>query len=294
MSDAAPRPAASLAICSFNGAKRLSACLDAVAALRCEKPWEIVLVDNASTDGTAALMQDFATRAPVPVRYVRETRRGLGAARVAALAAARGEVVVCTDDDCYAAPDLLSVMLAAFADPNLGYATGRILLFDPTDAPVTIQPSTTPKRFPAGETVPVGDVQGANLAFRRDAAVAAGGFDPLLGAGTPFPSEDFDFSLRMSAAGWDGVYLPEAVVYHHHGRKPDAAARLFRGYRIGAGAVYAKSVFFLPGLRGKVLLAWARQQFWLLRSTPSLMFYEYWGAIRYLLARFGAARGRAA
>lgn len=287
-------PTVTLAICSFNGAKRLPACLEAIAALRCDVKWEIVLVDNASTDATPALMQDFVRTAPVPVRYVRETRRGLGAARVAALAASRGEIVVCTDDDCYPAPDFLEVNRAAFADPKIGYVTGRILLFDPTDAPVTIQTSTTPARFPAGRSTPVGDVQGANLAFRREAAIAAGGFDPLLGAGTKFPSEDFDFSLRMSAAGWDGAYLPQSVVYHHHGRKPEAASLLFRGYRIGAGAVYAKSVLFLPGLRRQVLLAWARQQYWLLKSTPSLMFYEYWGALSYLCTRLRAGLGRTA
>lgn len=285
-----PAPALTLAICSFNGARRLPACLEAVAALRCGQDWDVVLVDNASTDGTPAVMRDFAARAPVPVRIVRETRKGLGAARQAALAAARGGIVACTDDDCYVAPDFLEAILAAFADPRLGYISGRILLFDPDDAPVTIQTATEPKRFPAGAATGVGEIQGASLAFRREAAIAAGGFDPLLGAGTPFPSEDFDFGLRMSASGWDGAYVPELVVHHHHGRKADAAESLFRGYRIGAGAVYAKALLDLPGLRLRVLMAWARQQKWLLRSAPRHAWLEYVGAARYLRARRRARR----
>lgn len=292
MNDAAP--AITLAICSYNGAKRLPACLDAVAALRCGQPWEVVLVDNASTDATAQIMQDFAASAPVPVRYVCETRRGLGAARVAALAAARGDIVACTDDDCYAEPDFLDAALKAFADPRIGYISGRILLFDPTDAPVTIQTATEPKRFPAGEATGVGEIQGASLAFRREAAIAAGGFDPMLGAGTPFPSEDFDFSLRMSAAGWDGAYVPELVVHHHHGRKADAAAHLYRGYRIGAAAVYVKALLDLPGLRRKVLVAWAKQQRWMLRTAPKHAFYEHLGAVQYAFARLRRRFARSA
>lgn len=278
-------PGITLAICSFNGARRLPACLDAVAALRCSKPWEVVLVDNASTDATGAIMRDFAVCAPVPVRLVRETRRGLGAARGAALAAARGDIVACTDDDCYTEADFLEAALAAFADPRIGYISGRILLFDPDDAPVTIQTATEPKRFLAGEMTGVGEIQGASLAFRREAALAAGGFDPMLGAGTPFPAEDFDFALRMSAAGWDGAYVPGMTVHHHHGRKADAAAHLYRGYRMGAAAVYVKALLDLPGLRRKVLVAWARQQRWMLRTAPGHAFYEHLGAMQYVFAR---------
>lgn len=280
-----PAPAITLAICSFNGAKRLPACLEAVAALRCSRPWEVVLVDNGSTDLTGAIMRDFAARAPVPVRLVHEARKGLGAARAAALAAARGDFVACTDDDCYVDPGFLEAALEAFEDPRVGYISGRILLFDPDDAPITIQTATEPRRFPAGQVVRAGEVQGASLAFRRQAAIAAGGFDPMLGAGTAFPAEDLDFVLHMSAAGWDGAYVPELLVHHHHGRRGEAAARVYRGYRFGAAAVYVKALLGLPGLRRKVFKTWARQQGRAFRTAPRHAFYEHLGAARYVGAR---------
>jgi GT2 family glycosyltransferase len=210
---------------------------------------------------------------------------------MATLKAARGEIIVCTDDDCYVEPNFLNVALEAFRDPRVGMITGRILLFDADDAPVAIQTSTRSRRFNAGEVLRAGEVQGASLAYRRRAAIAAGGFDPLLGAGTPFPAEDLDFGLRVLAAGWDALYVPEFLVLHHHGRDQEAAARLTRGYRIGAGAVYAKALLEQTSMRRKVLRAWVGQQYLWLRKAPTLLLYEYFGAISYLLARHRAARG---
>lgn len=274
-----------LVICSFNGERRLPACLEAVSRLEGRGQWDILLVDNASTDGTSRMLEAFAKQSPVETRYLREEARGLGAARAAALAAARGDIVAFTDDDCYVASDFIEAVRNAFADPRIGVVGGRVTLFDPNDAPVTILTSREPRRFPAGYIMRPGEVHGACLAFRRCAAMDAGGFDPLFGAGTAFPGEDFDLGLRVLAAGWDGAYAPEVVVQHHHGRKLDASRRLIRGYRMGAGAVFTKALLDLRGLRRQVIRAWAGQQFLWLRTAPLLMFYEYIGAVRYLWAR---------
>jgi GT2 family glycosyltransferase len=85
-------------------------------------------------------------------------------------------------------------------------------------------------------------VHGANLAVRREVLAAIGGFDPLLGPGTPcVAAEDIELVARAVWAGWRARYDPAPVVSHHHGRKPgEEADRVRRGYDYGRGAYYTK------------------------------------------------------
>jgi hypothetical protein len=200
----------------------------------------LIVVDNGSSDETAATIREFAARAGFPVRYVFEPKPGLGNARNSGVAMAGGAIVAFTDDDCYPAPDFLARMWSAFADLSVGYITGRILLHDPTDEPMTIRVSTTPLTFPAKSFINAGAVSGANIAFRRSVLDKIGGFDPLFGTGSLFSAEDLDAAGRASLLGWRGEYRPEVVVSHHHGRKSADIPRLVRAYGIGIGAYHMK------------------------------------------------------
>ena len=250
----------SLVICTRNRAAALERCLEPVAALRHDGPWELIVVDNGSTDESAAVIARFAARGSIRVRAVEQLVKGLSNARNAGVAAAAGDIVLFTDDDCYVAPDLLDACAVAFADPAVGYATGRVTLHDPDDAAVTVNESLEPRRFPPRVFLPAGAVKGANLAFRRaalDAIVERGvPFDPLFGSGASFPAEDADAAQRAALAGWVGVYDPAMAVAHHHGRKVGDLATLFRDYDIGRGAFHAKLLLARGGLRPG-LRAWA-------------------------------------
>lgn len=235
-----PPPAVSLVICTRNRAAFLPACLDAVTALRPTAPWEVVLVDNGSTDETPALLAAFAEDAPFAVTVVREARPGLAAARNAGVAAARGGVLAFTDDDCYPAPDFLDRWLDVFADPAVAFGAGRILLHDPDDYPITIRTDTTPTAIVPHGFIEPGLVQGANMAFRREVVWALGGFDPALGPGGVFNFEDLDMSSRAAAAGYAGGFFPGPVVRHHHRRRlPRDVRALQRSYDRGRGAYFA-------------------------------------------------------
>lgn len=202
---------------------------------------EVVLVDNGSTDDTLAVMQDFCKINSKLWRVVQEPRSGNSAGRNRGIANSSGEVVLFIDDDCY--PD------RAFAlewkrifdrDPDLGFATGKILPFDERRSPIGCNISTTPEWIPPATFFRRGFVQGSNMAFRRRCLTMAGLFDSRFGAGTPFAGEEWDVALRASFAGWKGGYFPEPSVAHDHGRSEvDASVRL-RYYDFGAGAVYAK------------------------------------------------------
>lgn len=240
MAEAAlPRPAVSLIICTRNRAAQLAACLATVSTIRCERPWEIVIVDNGSNDNTREVASDFL-RGQVRGQYVWEPCAGLSRARNAGTAASEAEIVAFTDDDCYPASDLLDRHCEIFADESIGFAGGRILLHDPQDYPLTVNESTETSRFAAGSIVPCAVVQGANMAFRRRALLDIGGFDPGFGAGTAFPAEDWDAVARACFSGWSGGYFPAPTVSHHHGRNASAAQRQLRAYHYASGAVYAK------------------------------------------------------
>jgi hypothetical protein len=282
----------SLIIATRDRCQQLQRCLDAVIRLKFERPWELIVVDNGSTDETAQVIEKFRGSAPVKVRSVLQPQPGLGNAHNAGVAIALGKIVAFTDDDCYPEPDLLRCIWSAFQDSAVGYITGRIILHDRSDHPITINESTTPVTFPGRSFLGIGAVAGANMAFRREVLLEVGGFDPLFGPGSLFNAEELDAASRASAAGWRGEYRPDVVVRHHHGRKAADAPRLLKSYAIGAGAYHMKLL-----LNGEFL--WFLQSIYQLprryRFSGRMIAYEPVGAIKYaylclkaaLCGRFG-------
>lgn len=279
----------SLILCTRNRAAALGRCLAAVAAIEFDGPWELVIVDNGSTDATAGVIREFAAAmTALRVVYVLQPVPGLSNARNAGVAAAAGDLILFTDDDCYVEAGILDAVQAAFADASVGFASGRVRLFDAEDAPVTINESCVPLRFMSGRFLPAGAVKGANLAFRRGVLEAIGPFDPLFGSGSLFPAEDADAAMRASLAGWDGVYDPGIVVWHHHGRKAGDVAGLLRAYDVGRGAYHAK-LLGLPGGLGPGWRAWAGL-FGRARARRGLFRGEITGAIGFFRARWRGSR----
>lgn len=290
---AAPEPPKiSLIVCTRNRAAKLRACLDRIARLRASIPWELFLVDNRSTDDTAKVIHEFIATVPFPSYYLFVERPGNGAGRNAAIELSRGEIVAFTDDDCYVDEMFLERVYEVFEDPTVGYMSGRILLFDKTDYPVTINESTQPLPISAYHLAAPGLIQGANVAFRRAALDAAGLFDPNFGAGTRFSGEECELAMRVSRQGWRGGYFPAPIVWHHHGRKSADSKGLMKFYGVGEGALYAKGLLD-KSLRRDIALVWARSiardlfrhgtvghlwhvlcgavQYWYLRATGQLV-----------------------
>src|SRR5215472_13694395 len=162
----------SLVIGTRDRCEKLARCLQSVRQISFERPWELIVVDNGSTDGTAAIAREFATIAPIPVRYVFEPKPGLGNAHNAGVEVACGEILAFTDDDCYPTPDFLNSLWSAFGDPSVGYISGRILVYDPADARKGSVRHPEPVTFPPNSFVGPGSLfGGANMAFRRQVLV---------------------------------------------------------------------------------------------------------------------------
>jgi glycosyltransferase involved in cell wall biosynthesis len=217
----------SIVICTRDRSASLARCLASLARLD-PAPHEVVVVDNASSDGETARVV-----AATPFRYVREDTPGLDRARNRGIAEARHDLIAFTDDDVEADPGWLRALAATFADLAVAGVTGRVLpasletpaerLFqsygngmDKGGAPRLFDPAALkPADLLRAQAVGVG----ANMAFRRQALAAVGGFDPDLDAGTPAAGGgDLDLFHRLLAAGFVLRYEPAAVVHHHHRR----------------------------------------------------------------------------
>lgn len=225
------------------------------------RTWELIVVNDASTDNTDEVLEAFAREVPFRTVVVRNEQPGLSRARNTGVRASQAPLIAFTDDDCYVAPDFLTRIVDGFRNPAYGFIGGRVLLHDPSDAPETIKEDEEPAEVDPFAIVLPGFIHGANMAFRRQVWDAVGGFDPRLGSGTRFVADDVDFLARVAAAGWAGAYLPGPTVRHHHGRKPGAdVARLRTLYARGRGAYYTKGCLD-PQRRG----LYARHWYWNLR-----------------------------
>jgi glycosyltransferase involved in cell wall biosynthesis len=284
----------SLVVCTHNRAQRLVDCLDAVDRIDSARAWEIIVVDNASDDDTAAVVRQAAARMRAPLRLVHEPRVGVSRARNLGWHTASGSIVSYVDDDCYPAPDFVDHIVHRFEqDHALGYLGGAVLPYDESDALVTYVVDPSSIDIPSRGFVTPGLMICANLAFRREALERIGGFDVAFGYGAGFPGgvdaviEDLDAAARVSAAGWRGSYDPRVIVRHHHGRKPGPNVEgLKRGYDVGRGAFYAKAALDSQ-LRRTYLVGWARLTAGRVRRRehPRALGRELVGAARYLVSR---------
>lgn len=222
-------------------------------------PTEVVVVDNASSDGT---LQMLATRFP-GVTVVRNTEN-LGFGRAVNRGAAEAgdeDVIVLINNDAVCAPDFIAELLAPFADPSVGMVAGVLLqgaapgLIDSAG----IELDTTlgswdylwnqPLTALDSAHDPVGPCGGA-AAYRLPAFRELGGFDEALFAYW----EDVDLALRFREAGWRCVLAPDARALHEHGQTLGAASPAARRLEaFGRGYVLAKY-----RVAGRNPLRWAR------------------------------------
>src|SRR5688500_504515 len=100
---------ASVLICTYNRARLLEATLASLAAMRVppDLHWDVIVVDNNSTDGTRAVIESHVHAFPVALRYVFEPRQGKSHALNSGAAASAAEVIAFTDDDVRIDPDWL-------------------------------------------------------------------------------------------------------------------------------------------------------------------------------------------
>lgn len=215
---------ASVIVCTYNRADSLQETLQAIKAQ--ELPggyqWEVVVVDNNSTDRTRVVVEELREDWP-GLRYEFEGQQGLSCARNHGIAVAQGDIVLFTDDDVLPEPDWVAITVAGMTKYEADACGGFI-------APIweTPPPSWMTERFHgflAIRTERVDDYIitkvsdapfGANMAFRRKLFDCVGGFDTTRGRkGAVLASgEDGELFERILSAGLKAVFLGQARVHH--------------------------------------------------------------------------------
>lgn len=207
----------SLILCTRNRAPSLARTLASVGRLAVPEGLraELVVVDNGSTDDTAARVREAALP-NMPVRLVSEPEAGLALARNAGLRAARGDVLLFTDDDVTLPERWLADLSAPLLSGRAGAVAGRIAL-----APGLLRPWMTPfHRVVLGSTELMrapepGVMFGASFGLARAVLADVPAFDPALGAGALGSGEETLFAWQLLTVGHRLVLAEGPPLLHH-------------------------------------------------------------------------------
>jgi GT2 family glycosyltransferase len=200
------QPLVSVIIPNWNGIDYLPTCLNALRA-QTHSRVEVIIADNASTDGSLALICD---EYPEVKLVALGTNRGFTGACNAGIDAAQGEIIALLNNDTEAAPTWLEAVVGAFARyPEAGIVASKMLLFDRRDTLHAAGDFVRKNGLPGNRGVWEKD-DGAS-AYRRVMLDSIG----LLDDDFFFSCEDVDLAWRAQLSGWRAVYVPDAVVYHH-------------------------------------------------------------------------------
>ena len=213
----------SIAICTYNNAGKVRTVLESLRGLICPPTleYEVLVVDNNSSDETKAVVERCQEVWGQRLRYVFEGTQGLSHARNRALKEAAGDIVSYVDDDVSVDPGWLSAVAAAFEQYAAAVVGGRSYLIYPSERPAWLpeEYEFLLSKLDYGDQAIVGvdkDLFGLNFSVRKELALGVGGFDTSLGRrGNSLASgEESDLLKRIRARGGLAVYEPGAVVGH--------------------------------------------------------------------------------
>ncbi len=213
-------PAVTVVVCSYNGAATIRDTLEGLEALDYPS-YDVIVVDDGSTDATARIAAEH------DVTLISTENRGLSAARNTGWQRASGEIVAYIDDDAYPDPYWLRYLAHTFmttehvgvGGPNVappGDGAIADCVANAPGGPVHVLLTDT-----EAEHIP-----GCNMAFRKSALAAIGGFDPRYRAA----GDDVDVCWRLQDRGWTIGFSPAALDWHHRRNSIKAYWKQQQGY----------------------------------------------------------------
>lgn len=207
---ASSAPSVAVCIGTYNQARYLAECLESVLA-QSYPVGEVWVVDDASTDGTPELMDEFCRLYPT-VRYHRNpANRGIADNLSFALAQPSAELIARIDSDDRLEPEFVATLAALMAEyPQAGYAHADVIEIDSNGAPTRIRRLHRTAPFESAEQSLRKNAQGyrvaANCILFRAAALRQA--DYYRANASWQSAEDWDLSVRMAILGWGNVYAP--------------------------------------------------------------------------------------
>jgi GT2 family glycosyltransferase len=267
-----PVATTAIILCTTGGrGDQLKRCLQSLVS-QVGVEFELIVIDNRPGSGNAREFVIPLAAEDRRVRYVPEPRAGLSVARNRGIAETDADLVAFIDDDVVADPSWLRWLVTPFSESKVAATSGMVLPLE-LETPAQkhfeqyvgfskgverrsydLKGGTGAERllYPF-----LGDVfgGGASMAFRREELVAAGGFDPALGAGSPTKGGEDMFAFSKAVLrGNETVYEPRSLCWHEHRKDPGALREQVNGWGIGLGAVLTKALlteprFYVAGLR---------------------------------------------
>jgi glucosyl-dolichyl phosphate glucuronosyltransferase len=245
-------------ICTWNRSAMLDETLTSVAATHGagDLKWEVLVVDNNSTDDTRPVVERQARSFPVPLRYAFEPRQGKSCAMNTGIALSQSPLVALIDDDVHVTPEwLVEGCRPMSTNPAIAYTGGPVApiweaarppWFEATGRSLwgtlaILDYGPDPFLFEQRRKIPLG----ANFALRRSLIDRVGGFDTRLGRNSdevPLGQELPEFFARTRRVGAIGMYVPLMRVEHHVPAQrvtPEYARRWWYGKGISRARIEA-------------------------------------------------------
>ncbi len=254
-------PSISVVIPARDAAGTLGAQLDAVLAQQSGVPFEVIVVDDGSTDRTPQLVNEYSAR-DARVRPLRTATPGAGpsAARNIGVRAASGEVVLCCDADDIVGDGWVEAMAGTLV--HEAFVAG-VLEVDQLNDPTIVAARGTSIPGRAAELGGVMFAHGCNLGIRRSVFLDIGGLDETLRAG-----EEIDLAIRLRSRGIRATEVPDAVVHYRYRDTPRAQWR--QAFAGGVVKPHLCRQLRRNDLAAPRRLAGLRGWLWLLRGIPRL------------------------
>jgi len=189
----------SVVLPTYNRKRILVNCLDSLSKQTYpKKSYEVVIVDDGSTDGTEEVVKKFTKK--LNIHYIKQKNKGHSRAKNAGIKLAKGEIIAFIDDDCIAVKDWLKNAVPNFKDKDIGGVEGRTTTDYKNITPLT--------RLVVNETG--GNYQTCNILYRKKILEEIKGFD----LGFKSHREDTDLAWRVLDRGYEIKFVNSAVVTH--------------------------------------------------------------------------------
>jgi glycosyltransferase involved in cell wall biosynthesis len=198
----------SVIIPAYNASATIGRTLEALSRQNCFQPFEVIVVDDGSSDNTAEIVSSFAS-----VRYVRQDNAGPASARNHGAGLAQGEYLAFTDSDCLPHEDWLSLLMAGMSQEQVGVVSGSYGIANPQSvlarcvyAEILWRHTHLMPDFP-------NSFGSYNFCVKKNVFDAVGGFNTAYRNAS---GEDNDLSYKIIRSGWRIYFQRKALVDHYH------------------------------------------------------------------------------
>jgi glycosyltransferase involved in cell wall biosynthesis len=201
--------------------------------------YEVVVIDDGSTDHTRAVVEEWVSRAPFRLRYQYQTNHGPGHAYNRGMEAAEAPILLLTGDDMFMASQALKAHLAM----HRVHPEQEVAVFGPAALSPTLDQSVFLRKFDRTKSnafaglreLPYYRFWACNISAKREFVLRYGAFPEEIGRGGRIAHQDVELGYQLSLAGLRILYSPDAIAYHHQVMTYDQACQIsyLRGVSFG-------------------------------------------------------------